>query len=173
MSEQDAINGAIYIIHHWREIAAYSGGALGLSVVLQWLKHHFKLDQKELRLLYFIKLDGPRIVVMLFSIFTALGTAVGWLIDPSNARYIPEKFLFLLTAAFYIHRFMVSPLGQRIENQLKPWIKVLKEVRAQELARQAAAAGNPQATIVSPTLQPATPAAVQPFSLQTPQGPGK
>lgn len=132
MTLLDLQHAITYVADHWREIAAYSVGGLSISILLQWLKRHFKLDQKTVRFVKLVRLDGPRIVVVLLAVLTTIGTTVNYLIDPVNAQYIPKEFSFLLAAAFFIHRFMVSPLGQRLEKALKPYWLALEQMKQNE-----------------------------------------
>lgn len=132
MTLLDLQHALTYIVNHWHVIAAYLAGGLSISLLLQWLKRHFKLDQKTIQIVKLIRLDGPRIVVTLLTIFTTIGTIINYLIDPVNAQYIPKEFTFLLTAAFFIHRFMVSPLGLRIERILKPYWLAIEQIKKNE-----------------------------------------
>lgn len=154
MTQQDWINGATYLIQHWQLIAAYSVGGLSISIILQWIKRKFKLDERLVKITRFIRLDGPRIIVIILTIFTGIGTAVDWLIDPGNARYIPERYVGLLAAAFYIHRFIVSPAGQKISNWLELYVRAVRMVEQQAVAREATTSPKtPQSAQITPTQQ--------------------
>lgn len=153
-----------YVVAHWHVIAAYFGGGLTISVVLQIIKRHFHIDRiQSRRLLKLVRVDGARIVVMILTVFTTAGTAVNWLIDPVNAQYLPKQFAFLLTAAFFVHRFMVSPLGARIEKALKPYWKALEQIKAAEDKKATVASTvSPTPTFTAP---PAVASGVTPFTL--------
>jgi hypothetical protein len=153
MTIMDVQNAATYGANHWHAIVAYSAGGLGISILLQWLKRHFKLDEKT-----FAKLDGPRIIAVILSILTSLGTLVNYLIDPVTAQNIPKEFTFLLTAAFFIHRFMVSPVGAKLEKTLKPYWQALEQIKSTEERTMTTAA------------DPVVPTVSEPFTL--PQFPG-
>lgn len=146
MTLLDLQHAVDYVLSHWHVIAAYAGGGLTISVVLQIIKRHFHIDRIQSRRLFkLIRVDGAKIVVLLLTIFTTAGTAVNWLIDPVNAQYLPKQFAFLLTAAFFVHRFAVSPVGAKIEKALKPYWKALEQIKEAE---------DRKTTVVSPT--PAT-----------------
>lgn len=161
MTLLDLQHAADYVLAHWHVIAAYAGGGLTISVVLQIIKRRFHIDQiQSWRLFKLIQMDGARTVAILFTIFTTVGTAINWLIDPVNAQYLPKQFAFLLTASFFVHRFAVSPLGAKIEKALKPYWKALEQIKEAEDKKE---------PIISPA--PVTAAVVAPFTL--PQEGGK
>jgi hypothetical protein len=162
-----------YVLAHWHVIVAYVGGGLTISVVLQIIKRHFHLDRiQSRRLLKLVRVDGARIVVMVLTIFTTIGTAVNWLIDPVNAQYLPKQFAFLLAAAFFVHRFAVSPIGAKIEKALKPYWMALEQIKETENRKMALAPPPLAATVTPSTPLPAIEsAAISPFTL--PQEGGK
>ena len=152
MTLLDLQHAADYVLSHWHVIAAYAGGGLTISALLQIIKRHFKLDKiRVLRFLWLIKIDGARLVVLLLTLFTTLGTAINWLIDPINAQYLPKQFAFLLTAAFFVHRFVVSPVGIKIEKILRPYWQALKEIKDSEERKSVIADGT--TTVVTPQLE--------------------
>lgn len=132
MNLPDLHNACMYIFAHWRVIAGYAVSGLGISIALQTLKRHFQLDKRTVKIVKLIRLDGPRIVVVMLTVLTAISTAVTYLLDPVNVQYIPKDFSFLLTAAFFVHRFAVSPIGTRIEKALKPYWQALEQLKESE-----------------------------------------
>lgn len=165
MTQQDWINAATYVISRWQLVAGLSLLALVISLLLQYLKRRTKMDTADFKLL-FVHLDGPRIVVFFQTLFVALGTGYTWLLDPSNAQYVPARFSFLLVATFYVHRYLVSPAGQRLEAWLKPYIDALERVKAEDLASQ-----QKVQTVVSPT--EGSQVAPAPFNPSNPQNQGR
>lgn len=131
MNQQTLITVGTWIVAHWPQIIAYSINGLSIAVILQWLKKKYKLDEVgRFQFLKVIHLDGPRIVAVLFSVFTAVSTGASWLADPANAQYIPERYALILAAGLYIHRFLVSPLAIRIETSLEPYFLAVEQIKA-------------------------------------------
>ena len=150
--QQTVINILHYLINHWSQIVAYSVGGLSIAVITQFLKKKFNLDNLPIfKFLKVIKLDGPRIVGIIVTVLTAAGTAASWLIDPANAQYIPIRYAFILTAAFYVHRFFVSPTVAKIELAAAPYLAALEQVKSQNAAAPASVG------VLSPSSQAVVP----------------
>lgn len=154
-----------YLVHHWPAILNYSIDGLSLAVILQCLKRRTKIDQAHIKFLGFIKLDGPKIVTLMLTIFSGIMTAENWLLDPSNAQYIPQKYAFLLTAAFYFHRFLVSPAAIKLGNWLRPYIQAVQLVNSTYNAaapKSIYVPAPPVSAMTPPSVSPPTPAPVVP-----------
>lgn len=156
MNQQTIATVSFYLVHHWQEIAAYAVNGLSVAVILQWLKKKYKLDQiARFNVLKIIRLDGPRIVALLFTIFTGISTAASWLADPGNAQYVPERYAFMLMAGVYIHRFLVSPAATKLETALMPYLAAVEQIKKEE---QAPIVPTPvtSVTTLPPSLSPVT-----------------
>lgn len=139
MIVHNLLNAWNFVYAHWHQIVGFSILGVSISAILQYLKRRTGIDKAEVKLIGLIRLDGPRIVVLVQTLLVALGTLYAHLLDPTNAKYIPTQFAFLLMAVFYLHRFLVSPEGSKIEKELEPYVKAFEQVQAQKLADEAAA----------------------------------
>jgi hypothetical protein len=154
---QQILDIITYITSHWQSILLYSVDGFSVAIVLQWLKKKFKLDElPRFDILKIIRLDGPRIVALLFTIFTGVSTAASWLVDPGNAQYIPERYAFVLMAGAYIHRFLVSPATTRIMTMLEPYLLAVDQIKKEQATTVPAPDSLPVATTPSPSLAPFT-----------------
>lgn len=152
---QQVIDVITYLSNHWPQILGYSLNGLTVAVVLQWLKKKFELDVlPRFTFLKVIRLDGPRVVALLFTLFTGVSTAASWLTDPVNAKYIPERYAFLLVAGVYIHRFIVSPAATKLEVALQPYLEAVSQIKKEEQTPIVPA--TPAASALPPSLAPFT-----------------
>ena len=92
----------------WTTLLSYLGGAAGIATALQLIKRKYKLD-------------GPKLVSFLLGVFSLVTSGADYLI--TNAATSPLPTILgngskLLAAAFFVHRFAVSPLSAWIEKQL-------------------------------------------------------
>lgn len=165
MTQQDIINGATWVLDDWHRVVGYSLIALAISIGLQYFKKRYHWDEiQAFKLLKLIPLDGPRIVALIYSACTALTALYFWVINPESATVIPAQFSFLLSAGFYIHRFIVSPTGQRVEKALQPYWKALEQIRAAETTQSVTSAAIP---LISPIIAPVP--TLDPLGPQPPQ----
>lgn len=152
MTQQEILHAIDYVVRNWPALVGYGGLATFISVVLQYFKKRYHLDVKVVRLFRIIKLDGPRLVASLYTIGVSLATGYTWLLDPANAKYVPDRFAYILTFGFFVHRFLVSPAGQKLERTLEPYLLAVKQIKAMEAAKASLAATPSQQ--VQPTLNP-------------------
>lgn len=150
--QEDPIVVLNYLIAHWHYIAFYTIDGLSIAIMLQWFKRHFKVDEIERTKLFgFIKVNGKHIVVIILTILAGVSTAATWLVDPNNSAFIPQQYAGILLAAFYIHRFFVSPVGSKIEKALQPYWEAVGQIKEQESLPQAT-----QTTLLPPAATPTT-----------------
>jgi hypothetical protein len=124
---------------YYLTVLKYLGGATGLAVIVQGLKRKYKLDTVEVKLLGFIKLDGPKVMVALTGTLTAIASASQYLLSHATGSPLPiiaSEWAKLLAVATVVHRFAVSPASNKIENTVSSLVKDAAAYRAEQSTKE-------------------------------------
>lgn len=112
----------------WTTVLSYVGGATGIATFLQIIKRKYKID-------------GPKLISFLLGVFSLIASGADYLISHVATSPLPTIFgngSKLLAAAFFVHRFAVSPVSAWIEKQLLSIISDAATYRSMTSAKQPA-----------------------------------
>jgi hypothetical protein len=94
----------------WKLLGSYVLGGVGVSVVLQAIRHKFQLFESQ----------HTKWVIGLLTVLSLIASAAAYLINHQSATpyiLIPH-FSYIMTAAFFVYHMSVNPLYEKLINLL-------------------------------------------------------
>ena len=109
----------------WTTLLAYLAGSAGVASLLQLLK-------KKLHI------DSAKVISALLGLFSFVAAAGDYIINQAtqNPSVLGRNTAYIVSLAFFVHRFAVSPLFGKLEKSLLPYVS---DVNAYHQARKASA----------------------------------
>lgn len=129
--------------HDWGTILTFLASGTGVAVVLQAIKHFGKLE------------DAKKLVMILLGILSFVASFTDWYIQYSgqNPKTVVLAHLgWIVTAAVFVHRFIVSPSYYKLVDFLKS-IAEVKEYKAEQAAQPITPVSQLDATLAAATPQ--------------------
>lgn len=108
----------------WTTLLAIFGGSTGIATILQIVKRKLHIDSAKV----------ISALLGVFSLVTSLANYIVGNVSTSPLPTVGKLTAYLLTGAFFVHRYAVSPLSAKIEKSL---LSVVADANAYRAAKSA------------------------------------